>query len=426
MTTNTQMLSLDFIRANKQKVIEAALHKNRAVDIDQILMLDDKRIGFIQIIQKLREERNTLSRKPFSPETKIQGKLLKEQIKENEEKLTTIETKLNDLLLFVPNVPLDEVPVGKNEAENIVVKTVGEIPRFTFKALSYMEIGEKYQLFDLERGSKVSGFRGYFLTNQAALLQMAILMYAFQKLTRKGYMPIIAPAIVKRFTLFGNGQFPWGEQEVYKLNDDDSYLAGTAEVPVTSYFSSEFIKEEDLPKKFVAFSPCFRKEAGSYGKDTRGLYRVHEFWKVEQVILAKNNINESLVLHEELQTNLEEILNDFKLPYRKLLMCTGDMGEPQIKKYDTEVWIPSRNTYGEVASNSIMGDFQTRRLKIKYRKKNGETDYCFSLNNTAIASPRILISILENFQQPDNSIRIPEVLYPFTGFKKIGLENTAR
>jgi len=413
------MLSIAYIRANKQKVIDAAIHKNRSIDIDKIIILDDKRLSYIQIIQKLREEKNLLAKKPFSEEIKIQGKLLKDQVRENEKQLSIIESELNQLLLFVPNVPLDEIPIGKNETQNVVIKKVGNIPHFTYKPLSYIEIGKKYHLFDLERGGKVSGFRGYFLTNQAATLQMAILMYVFQKLTHKGYTPIIAPAIVKGFTLFGNGQFPWGEQEVYKLNDDDAYLAGTAEVPVTSYYSGEFIKEEDLPKKFVAFSPCFRKEAGSYGKDTGGLYRVHEFWKVEQVIIAKNNIEESLQIHEELQTNLEEILNDFKLPYQKMLMCTGDMGEPQIKKYDTEIWIPSRNAYGEIASNSIMGDFQTRRLKIKYRKKTGETEHCFSLNNTAIASPRILISILENFQQEDGSIDIPEVLHPFTGFNKI-------
>ncbi|PIY72201.1 serine--tRNA ligase [Candidatus Roizmanbacteria bacterium CG_4_10_14_0_8_um_filter_33_9] len=413
------MLSIDYIRANKQKVIDAAKNKNRTVDIDKILILDDKRVNLIQTIQKLREQRNILSRKPFSENMKEQGKQLKVEIKQNEEQCKVVEEELNHLLTFVPNVPLDEVPVGKNESENVVVKTIGKIPYFSFKPLSYLELGEKYQLFNLERGSKVSGFRGYFITNQAAILQMAILMYAFQKLTKKGYTPIIAPAIIKKFTLFGSGQIPWGEQEVYKLNDEDAYLSATAEIPITAYFSGEFIKEEDLPKKFVAFSPCFRREAGSYGKDTKGLYRVHEFWKVEQVIIANNSIEEAINLHEELQTNVEEILTDFGLPFRKLLMCTGDMGEPQIKKYDTEVWIPSRNAYGEVASNSIMGDFQTRRLKIKFRRKNGSTNFCFSLNNTALASPRILIAILENFQQQDGSIQIPKVLFPFTGINKI-------
>ena len=196
-------------------------------------------------------------------------------------------------------------------------------------------------------------------------------------------------------------------------------MAGTAEVPVTSYFSNEIINEADLPKKFVAFSPCFRKEAGAYGKDTKGLYRVHEFWKIEQVIIGKNSIEEAKKLHEELQKNCEEILTDLKLPYRVLLMCTGDMGEPQIKKYDTETWMPSKQAYGETMSNSIMGDFQTRRLKIKYRKKDGSTEYCYSLNNTALASPRVLIAVLENHQQKDGSIKVPEVLQSLVGFKEI-------
>ena len=351
--------------------------------------------------------------------TITRGKEIKEELKKIEEELKTINDQLNKLLSFVPNVPLDEVPIGKDETGNIEVKKWGKIPKFDFELKSHLDLGLSLDLFDLERGSKVSGFRGYFLKNQAAQLQFAILFYVFQKLVKKGYTPMIAPSIVKGFTLFGSGQFPWGEQEVYKLNDEDAYLAGTAEVPITSYFSGEILNESELPKKFVAFSPCFRREAGSYGKDVKGLYRVHEFWKVEQVIIAKNDIEESKKLHEELQKNTEEVMEDLKIPYRRLLMCTGDMGEPQIYKFDTEIWMPYRNGYGEIASNSIMGDFQTRRLKIKYRKKDNTTDHCYSLNDTAIPSPRILIAILENYQQKDGSIKIPEVLQSLVGFDKI-------
>ncbi|MCX6730233.1 MAG: serine--tRNA ligase, partial [Candidatus Roizmanbacteria bacterium] len=274
---------------------------------------------------------------------------------------------------------------------------------------------------DFERGTKVSGYRGYFLKNQGAILHMALLLYVFKKLTLKGYTPMIAPAIIKKFTLFGSGHLPWGEKELYKLNgeDEDAYLSATAEIPITSYFSNEILNEKDLPKKFVAFSPCFRSEAGSYGKDTKGLYRVHEFWKIEQVVIGSNDIDNARKVHEELQQNAEEILKDLGLPYRVLLMCTGDMGEPQLKKYDIETWMPSRKGYGETMSNSIMGDFQTRRLKIKYRNKAGETAYCYSFNNTAVASPRILIALLENYQQEDGSILVPEVLHDLTGFKVI-------
>ena len=248
-------------------------------------------------------------------------------------------------------------------------------------------------------------------------------MYVLQKLTIKGYVPLIAPAIIKKFTLFGSGHLPWGEKELYKLNgeDEDAYLSATAEIPVTAYFSNEILEEKDLPKKFVAFLPCFRSEAGSYGKDTKGMYRLHEFWKIEQVIIGKNDIDEARSIQEELQQNAESILQDIELPYQVLLMCTGDMGEPQLKKYDTETWMPSRNGYGETMSNSIMGDFQTRRLNIKYRKKDGSKEYCFSYNNTAVASPRILIALLENFQEQDGSVIVPKVLQSLTGFEKISL-----
>lgn len=413
------MLSLEYIRENKEKVIKAAKNKNRQVDIDTILKLDDQRRELIQKGQALREERNKTSHQKPDQKTIERGKEIKEELKKIEEELKTINDQLNKLLSFVPNVPLDEVPIGKDETGNVEVKKWGKIPKFDFELKSHLDLGLSLDLFDLERGSKVSGFRGYFLKNQAAQLQFAILFYVFQKLVKKGYTPMIAPSIVKGFTLFGSGQFPWGEQEVYKLNDEDAYLSGTAEIPITSYFSGEILNESDLPKKFVAFSPCFRREAGSYGKDVKGLYRVHEFWKVEQVIIAKNDIEESKKLHEELQRNTEEVMEDLKIPYRRLLMCTGDMGEPQVYKFDTEIWMPYRNGYGEIASNSIMGDFQTRRLKIKYRKKDNTTDYCYSLNDTAIPSPRILIAILENYQQKDGSIKIPEVLQSLVGFKEI-------
>jgi len=413
------MLSLDFIRQNKEKVLQAAKNKNREIELDTVLSLDDKRRELIQKVQELREERNVLAHKQVDDEVKKRGKAIKESLKKLEDELKKTEEELDRLVSFIPNVPLDEVPVGKDATSNVEIKKWGTIPKFDFTPKSHMELGQFLDVMDLERGSKVSGFRGYFLKNEAALLHLAILFYVFQKLIKKGYSPIVAPAIVKGFTLFGSGQFPWGEQEVYKLNDEDAYLAGTAEVPVTAFHSGEILNEKDLPKKYVAFSPCFRREAGAYGKDTKGLYRLHEFWKIEQVIIGKNDLQEARKLHEELQKNCEEILQDFGLPYRVLLMCTGDMGEPQIIKYDTETWMPSRNAYGETMSNSIMGDFQTRRLKIKYRTLKGETRYCYSFNNTALASPRILIALLEHYQQKDGSVKIPEVLHSLTGLKEI-------
>lgn len=413
------MLSIDFIRENPEKVKQAAIHKNREVDIDKILKLDERRRELIQHSQTLREERNTLARQKVDDKVITRGKEIKEELKKIEDQLTAVENELKELLSFVPNVPHDEVPVGKDASQNVELKKWGEPKKFDFQPQSHIDLGISLDILDFERGTKVSGFRGYFLKNEGAILHMALLFYVFTKLAQKGYTPIIAPSIVKGFTLFGTGQFPWGKDEVYKLNDEDAYLAGTAEVPVTSYFSGEILQESELPKKFVAFSPCFRREAGSYGKDTRGLYRLHEFWKIEQVIIGKNSLEEAKQIHEELQKNAEEILQDLELPYRQLLMCTGDMGEPQLKKYDTETWMPSRNEYGETMSNSIMGDFQTRRLNIKYRNKNNQTEYTYSYNNTAVASPRMLIAILENYQQADGTITVPKVLQKLTGFEKI-------
>jgi len=413
------MLSLEFIRKNKEKIISASKNKNRPVDVDRLIVLDDQRKELIRKIQSLREERNTIAKQPFNEEIREKGKKIKESLSNLEDDLDKNQTELNSLLIQIPNVPLDEVPVGKDASQNKVIKEWGNLPRFDFPAKDHLRLGTDLDIIDFEKGAKISGFRGYFLKNQGAVLHFSILFYVFNKLISKGYTPLIAPAIVKNFTMFGSGQFPWGEKEVYKLNDEDAYLAGTAEVPVTSIHSDEIIPEKLLPKKYVAFSPCFRKEAGAYGKDTKGLYRLHEFWKIEQVVIAKNDLEEAKKIHEELQKNSEEILQDLGLPYRILLMCTGDMGEPQIKKYDTETWMPSRKAYGETMSNSIMGDFQTRRLNIRYRRSNGDKEYCYSLNNTAIASPRILIAILENCQQKDGSILVPKALLGYTGFKEI-------
>ncbi len=413
------MLSLDFIRINKEKILAAAKNKKREVNVDKIIQLDENRRVLIQKIQSLRQERNKISKLKPSPKTIDQGKKIKSELRRLEEELKNIQKQLNILISFVPNIPLDEVPIGIDPSSNKEVKRWGKIPHFDFSPKSHIELGEKLDIVDFKRGAKVSGFRGYFLKNAGALLHLSLIFYAFQKLVKKGYIPIIAPAIVKEMALFGSGQLPWGRQDVYQLNDDGTFLAGTAEQPVTAYYSEEILKENELPKKFVAISPCFRKEAGAHGKDTKGLYRLHEFWKVEQVIIAKNDLNEARKLHEELQRNCEEILEELELPYRRVILCTGEMGEPQIFKYDTEVWMPSRNNYGETMSNSIMGEFQTRRLNIKYRKKDGSVEYCFSLNNTAIASPRILIAILENYQQKDGSVVIPKILQSLVGREKI-------
>jgi seryl-tRNA synthetase len=418
------MLDISFIRDNLDLCKQAAVHKNRVVDWDRLLTVDEERKKAIQAVDEINRQKNQLQKKRDEGLTvdqiREEGKRLKEVGAKAEEELRNLDQAFQSLMLTVPNIPDPEVPVGKDESGNVEIKKVGTPSTFSFPVKDHVELVGLHNLVDFERGAKVAGFRGYFLKNEAALLEFAILFYTFQQLVAKGYTPIMAPSLAKAFAFEGVAQFPWGKEEVYALEKDDLYVSGTAEVPVTAYFSGELLKEEDLPKKFVAFSPCFRREAGSYGKDTKGLYRVHQFNKIEQVIISTNDLAESKKMHEELLANSESILQALELPYRVLLMCTGDMGEPQVKKYDLETWMPGRNAYGETMSNSIMGDFQARRLNIRYRAKDGTVKFAHTLNNTAIASPRILIPILENYQQEDGSIRVPKVLQPFVGKEIIG------
>lgn len=410
------MLDIKFIRENLEKVKAAAKNKNRTVNFDRLLELDGKRKTIIQDVEKLRTERNTLGEnKTTTDQARERGRKIKENLKTLEEELRKITEEFNLLLFTVPNVPHESVPVGKDEHDNKEIAKWGNPKKFDFTPKDHIALAKDLDLVDLDRGVKIGGFRQYFLKNEGALLEMAVLSFAYRMIAKKGYTPLIAPSLVKEFTLFGNGQFPWGKEEVYHLEKDDMYLAGTAEVPVTAYYSQEVLQETDLPKKFVAYSPCFRREAGSYGKDTKGLYRLHQFTKVEQVVITTADETKSLALLEELRHNSEEILKALELPYRVLLMCTGDMGEPQVKKYDIETWMPSRMAYGETMSDSFMGDFQSRRLNIRYRTREGMLHYAHTLNNTAIASPRILIAILENYQQSDGSVVVPKVLQDFVG-----------
>lgn len=411
--------------------MQSAKNKNRSFDIERLFQLDEERRRLIGEIEKKRAERNlnqeSLRRQGYGgqartkdQEDKIKdGKRLKDEIKHLEENFEAVKQEFNDLMLLVPNVPDKSVPIGKDSSGNIEVRKWGQLPDFDFKPLDHIELLKHLDLVDFERGVKVGGFRSYFLKNEGVLLEMAVFSYTLQKLVKKGFIPLMTPSLVKEYTLIGNGQLPWGREEVYHFPKDDVYLAGTAEVPVTAYHANEILAEKDLPKKYVAISPCFRREAGSYGKDTRGLYRVHQFNKIEQVVIAPDDYTKSLELLEELLKNAEEVLQDLMLPYRVMLMCTGDMGEPQVKKYDIETWMPGRREYGETMSDSFLGDFQARRLNIRFRGKDGNTHFVHTLNNTAVASPRILIALLENYQQKDGSVVVPEVLRDYIGKEKI-------
>lgn len=407
------MLDINFIRDNLEKVKKSAVARKSNIDLDQLLKLDDERRDLIAKVDNLRAKRNEAAqRKDIEA-----GKKIKVELGGLERKLGELEGKWQELMLQVPNILLTEVPIG-DATKNKILRKNGEPPKFSFKPKDHMELGKLLNIIDFDRGVKVGGFRGYFLKNEGAKLHWAVLNFALDHLVQKGFSPVVPPVINRRFALVGGGQFPWGEEDTYKIGDED-FLVGTAEIPLMALHADEVFDIKDLPKKYVGMSACFRTEIGSYGKDTKGLYRVHEFYKVEQVILCEADEQQSLGFFEELQDNSEDILQEIGLPYQVVVLSSEDMGKKAGLTYDIETWMPGRSSYGETHSNSIVLDFQTRRLKIKYRNQDGQLKFCHALNNTAIASPRILIAILENFQEEDGSIKIPEVLHRYAGFSEI-------
>jgi len=408
------MLDIKFIRENPDKVKEAVRKKGYNFDVDKLIAVDKRRRELIESSENLRAEQNRKSKGPQTAESIEELKKLKEEFKVQEHELNQVEGEYNDLMLLVPQVPDDSVPEGKSDEANMEVKKEGKIPKFDFQVKDYLELMKNLDLVDVERGVKVGGFRSYFIKNQAVQLSFALWQYTLEKLIKKGYKPIIAPAIVKGFNFVGTGWLPQGKDEVYSVGEDQ-YLIGTAEVSVMGYHSDEILKEDDLPKKYIAFSPCFRSEIGSYGKDLGGILRVHEFFKLEQIILCRNDHEESVRYHEELTRNAEDVVRDLGLPFRVVVNCAGDLGLGQVKKYDIETWVPSQNKYRETHSSSYFHDFQTRRLNIRYRTGDGKVAFAHSLNNTALATPRILINIIENYQTKKGTVIVPKVLRKYMG-----------
>lgn len=430
------MLDINFIIENKKQVQEAIKTKGiKNLDLEKLFKLDKKRRELIQETDKIREERNNIAEKLKSeenrtPEVIEKGKKLKEDLSIKESDLRKIMDEYEDLMLFVPNIYSKDTPIGKDDSENVEVAKWGDLPKFKYDIKDHVELGKNLDIIDLERGVKVHGFRGYFLKNEGAQLHLAILMYAWNKLISKGFTPLITPTIVKSMALKGSGHFPFDSEDIYQLSNpgkmesgeeikDPMYLSGTSEPSLLAYKANETVEESELPIKLCGYSACYRNEVGSYGKDTKGLYRLHEFLKIEQVIITNNSIENGLKILEELRGIAEEILQELKLPYHVIAVCTGDMGAGKYKMYDIETWMPSREKYSETHSDSYLTDWQARRLNLKYKDSNGEVKYCHTLNNTAIASPRILIALLENHQQEDGSVKIPEVLIPYMGGKDV-------
>ena len=444
------MLDIKFIRDNADIVKKAITDKRVDLDLDALLDLDAQRRNLLSETETFQATKNAFSKEitNLSEEDK-KAKLLEMQEMdkhhtEANEKLRAIESDFNNLMLLVPNIPSPESPIGKDDTENVPwgywSEATGHVdpkdtdkvaivpPVFTFDVKDHMALGKDLDLIDVERGTEVSGFRGYFLKNELVLMHQGLMFYAMEKLRSKGFTIMQTPTLLREFALMGSGHFPAGRGEIYQVanaanleseDKEKQLLAGTSEPALIGYYANQILDESQLPIQVSGISACYRSEVGSYGKDTKGLYRVKEFLKVEQAIICKADVNEGEAWLEKLRAISEEILQELKLPYRILNICTGDMGAGKYKMYDLETWMPGRGSYGETHSDSNFTDWQARRLNIRYKDAAGKTQFAYTLNNTAVACPRILIAILENYQQQDGSVKVPEVLQKYVGTDRI-------
>jgi seryl-tRNA synthetase len=419
------MLDIKFIRENSDIVKNACKLKNITLDIDQLLVLDKELTALKTQEQDLLTQKNGITAKipkasaDERPTLIAESKALDESAKNLKPKSDEIEEKLKNLLYLVPQIPSPKAPVGKDDGDNVEVKKFGVLPKFDFTPLDHVQILEKNNWADFERIAKVSGSRSYSLKNDMVIVEMAMHRMAMDKLMAKGFNLLSVPAFAREEALYGTGHFPNGRDQAYYVPEQNIYLAGTAEVQINSLHAGEIIKESDLPLLYAGYSPCFRSEAGSYGRDVRGLIRVHQFMKVEQFIFCKNDPAESEKWHKILLETSEEIVQDLELPYRIVECCTGDMGTGKVRMYDVEAWVPSENKYRETHSCSALHDWQSRRTQTRYRDSDNKVQYVYTLNNTAIATPRILVPFLENHQMADGTVKVPEKLRPYLFGKTI-------
>lgn len=407
------MLDIKIIRENPDSVKEGALKKGIKVDTSAILELDEHFRTLSSEVQTLQAKRNEAAKARDIEK----GKEIKAKLDGLEDELSQTQKSLQALLIQIPALPKDDVKTGKNDTENDVIKTEGTPQKFSFKPKDHLVIGQKLDIIDAERASKVSGARFAYLKNEGALLELAIIQFAFHKLTEKGFSPIIPPTIINYEVMQQLGYTEHGgDEDMFRLTDEGKVLVGTAEQSIVPMHKDETLDAKNLPLRYVGFSSSFRREAGSYGKDTKGILRVHQFDKIEMVSFVAQGEDDKE--HDLLLSIEEEFFKELKIPYQVIKMCSGDLGFPVVRKYDIEAWIPSQGKYREVTSTSTTGDFQARRLNIKY--KEGETkEYANILNGTAFAVGRTIVAILENYQKEDGSVEIPEVLRRYTGFDKI-------
>lgn len=419
------MLDIKFIRENSDIVKKACQLKNIALDVDALLALDKELSTLKTEEQSLLTQKNAITAKipkasaEERPKLIAESKSLDEAAKNLKPKSDEFEEKLKGLMYLVPQIPSPKAPIGKDDSDNVEIKKFGTLPKFDFTPLDHVQILEKNNWADFERIAKVSGSRSYSLRNEMVLVEMAMHRMAMDKLMAKGFNLVSVPAFAREEALFGTGHFPNGRDQAYFIPEHNLYLAGTAEVQINSLHAGEILKESDLPILYAGYSPCFRSEAGSYGRDVRGLIRVHQFMKVEQFIICKNDVAESEKWHQKLLETSEEIVQDLELPYRIVECCTGDMGTGKVRMYDVEAWVPSEQKYRETHSCSALHDWQARRTGTRYRDAENKVQFVHTLNNTAIATPRILVPFLENHQQVDGTIKIPKKLQKYLDGKTV-------
>ncbi|MBI4708791.1 MAG: serine--tRNA ligase [Candidatus Portnoybacteria bacterium] len=422
------MLDIKFIRENKEKVKKNAQARGVDIDIDALLELDEKRRELIQKVESLRAEQNKVSEeiaKEKDEKTRNEKisemKKVKEEMAELESELKEVEEKFNSIMLAVPNMMQPDVPLGKDENDNVVLREVGEKPDFDFEPKDYMEIAAEFDLIDTERAAKVSGSRFGYLKNEAAMLEFALVQLAMETLIKENFKPIIPPVMIKTEAMKAMGYIDSeaDQKERYFFEEDSLYLVGTSEQSIGPMHMNEILEENDLPIRYAGFSTCFRREAGSYGKDTKGILRVHQFDKIEMFSFCRPE--DSVKEHQLLLSMEEKLMQVLKLPYRVTQLCSVDFARPSSATFDIETWIPSENKFRETHSTSNCTDFQARRLNIKYKNSvSKKSEFVHTLNGTAFAAGRIMIAILENYQQEDGSVVVPEALVKYTGFEKIG------
>jgi len=429
------MIEIRQIREKPEKFKKAAKDKHLEADVDRLLEVDAKLRYTKAMLQNTTTDKNRIGKSipTLSGDEKDSALVtlsdLKKDESEYQERIKELQPEFDKLILQVAQPADDGVPIGKDDTENVEIRKEGKIRKFDFEPKDHVQLGLALGIIDIERGVKLAGTRNYVLKGDGALLHWAVLRFAMDQMVSKGYVPMSVPVLMKDEAMTGTGFFPGSEDQTYQMEKDKLNLAGTAEVPLTAYHMGEILNGEELPLKYVALSSCFRREAGAAGKDTYGLYRIHQFDKIEQVVICKNSVEESNKFHEEILANAEAVMQALELPYRVANVCTGDLGRGQAKKYDIETWMPSRGNYCETHSASKFYEFQARRLNLRYKEKVGARDtghgtrFCHTLNNTVIASPRILIPILELYQNTDGSITIPKVLRPYMGGKERIVKN---